>query len=217
MVPQKEISLVAGIMQAFHLMLVHYQMEWMVPVIALLISLGSMGEITTWIAGPSKGLHTTAKNGNLPPFLQHMNKHGVATHILFVQGCIVSLLSLVFLLMPNVSSSYWILSALCVILYLIMYILFYASALRLRYKEPKAPRPYRIPMGNLGMWIVCIIGIAGALFALIVGFFPPSQLETGSTLFYELFLIIGVVSISLIPLLIYQLKKPEWQTGKGEP
>ena len=213
-VPQKEISLVAGIMQAFHLMLVHYQMEWMVPVIALLISLGSMGEITTWIAGPSKGLHTTAKNGNLPPFLQHMNKHGVATHILFVQGCIVSVLSLVFLLMPNVSSSYWILSALCVILYLIMYILFYASALRLRYKEPKAPRPYRIPMGNLGMWMVCIIGIAGALFALIVGFFPPSQLETGSTLFYELFLIIGVVSISLIPLLIYQLKKPEWQTGK---
>jgi putative glutamate/gamma-aminobutyrate antiporter len=214
-VPQKELNLVAGIMQAFHIILLRYHMEWMVPLIALLIALGSMGEITTWIAGPSKGLHTTAKDGCLPPFLQHMNRHGVATHILIVQGCIVSVLALVFLLMPNVSSSYWILSALCVILYLMMYVLFYASALRLRYKSPKTHRPYRIPGGNFGMWMTCIIGIAGALFALIVGFFPPSQLKTGSTLFYELFLIIGVVFLSFIPIVIYQFKKPEWQP-KGE-
>lgn len=44
--------------------------------------------------------------------------------------------AVIFLLMPNVSSSYWILSALCVFLYLIMYILLYSSAIRLRYSRP---------------------------------------------------------------------------------
>jgi len=203
-VPHKEISLVAGIMEAFHLILLRYHMGWMVPIIAFLVAFGSIGELTTWIVGPSKGLYTTANDDNLPPFLQHMNKHGVATHILFVQGCIVSVLALVFLLMPNVSSSYWILSALCVALYLIMYVLLYASGVRLRYTQPHVHRGYRIPLGNFGMWISGVIGIAGVLFALNVSFFPPSQLNTGSKVFYAMFLIVGVILMSsILPIIVY--------------
>lgn len=210
-VPQKEISLVAGIMEAFRLILLKYHMGWMVPIIALLVAFGSIGELTTWIVGPSKGLYTTAIDGNLPPFLQHMNKHGVATHILVAQGLVVTVLSFVFLLMPSVSSSYWILSALCVTLYLIMYVFLYASAVRLRYTQPHVHRGYRVPLGNFGMWITGVTGIAGALFAITVSFFPPSQLETGSTLFYVLFLVVGLFLMSSIPLLIYHFKKPAWK------
>jgi len=214
-VPQEEISLVAGIMEAFRSILIRYHMGWVVPFIAFCVALGLMGELTTWIVGPSKGLYTTARDGILPPFLRHENEHGVATHILIFQGCIVTVLAFVFLLMPNVSSSYWILSALCVLLYLIMYIFLFASAIWLRYKRPEVSRAYRVPMGNFGMWVVGGIGIAGALFALALSFFPPSQLETGSAVFYELFLIIGVIFMSLFPLLIYQFKKPEWKPGRA--
>jgi len=210
-VPQKDISLVAGIMEAFTLFLDHFGLKWMIPLIAVFIALGSLGELCSWIIGPSKGLLTTAKDGNLPPFLQHVNKNGVPTHILMVQAAIVTVLSFIFLFMPTVSSSYWILSALCILLYLIMYVLFYISAIKLRYSRPNVPRPYKVPGGNFGMWIVAGIGIFGAIFTLIIGFFPPSQLKTGNIYFYEGFLITGVTVMCLAPLVISYLKKPSWK------
>ncbi|MFH1305625.1 MAG: APC family permease, partial [Candidatus Omnitrophota bacterium] len=71
-VPQKDISLVAGIMEAFTLFLDHFGLKWMIPVTAVFIAIGSLGELCSWIIGPSKGLLSTAKDGNLPPFLQHV-------------------------------------------------------------------------------------------------------------------------------------------------
>ncbi|MFH1305338.1 MAG: amino acid permease, partial [Candidatus Omnitrophota bacterium] len=133
---------------------------------------------------------------------------------LMVQAAIVTALAFIFLLMPTVSSSYWILSALCILLYLIMYIFFYISAIKLRYSRPDVPRPYKIPGGNFGMWITAGIGLLGALFTLCIGFFPPAQLKTGNIYFYEGFLITGVVLMCLAPLVIYHLKKPAWNLQK---
>jgi len=209
-VPQKEISLVAGIMEAFHSIFTRYHVEWLVPFTAFFVALGSLGELSTWIVGPSKGLYTTAEDGNLPPFLQYLNREGVPTHILIVQGGIVTVLAFIFLLMPNVSSSYWILSALCVLLYLLMYIFLYAAAIRLRYSRPDVIRAYRVPLGNFGMWLVGGVGILGALFALTVSFFPPSQLKTGSVFFYETFLIIGILVMCAAPIIIGFFRKPAW-------
>ncbi|MDD5085744.1 MAG: amino acid permease [Candidatus Omnitrophica bacterium] len=210
-VPQKDISLVAGIMEAFVLFLDHFGLKWMVPLMAVFIALGSLGELCSWIIGPSKGLLTTARDGNLPPLLQHVNKNGVPTHILMVQAVIVTVLSFIFLFMPTVSSSYWILSALCVVLYLIMYLLLYVSAIKLRYSKPDVPRAYKIMGGNFGMWVVAGIGILGAMFTFIIGFFPPSQLKTGNIYFYEGFLITGVIVMCLAPLVISHLKNPSWK------
>ncbi len=61
------------------------------------------------------------------------------------------------------------------------------------------------------MWTVCTVGILGCLFAMIVGFLPPSQLNTGNLLTYELFLIGGTLLFCLIPFAIYAARKPEWK------
>jgi len=116
----------------------------------------------------------------------------------------------VFLFMPTVSSSYWILTALTIQLYLIMYILMFAAAIKLRYSKPEVNRAYRIPGKNFGMWLVAGIGISGALFAIIIGFFPPSQLPTGNLFFFEAFLGLGITIMCAAPLLIYQFRRPQW-------
>lgn len=216
-VPQPKISLVAGLMQAFTIFFNDYHLKWIVPVVAFMITLGALGQVTAWIVGPSKGLFATAKEGNLPPFFQRVNKNGVAVNLLAVQGCIVTILSLVFLLMPDVSSSYWILSALTVQLYLIMYILLYSAAIKLRYSQPNVQRAYKIPGGNLGMWIVAGVGILGALFAIFIGFFPPAQLKSESILFYGLFLSLSILVMCGVPLVIYKFRKPNWQTTETKP
>ncbi|MFC2149186.1 amino acid permease [Candidatus Auribacterota bacterium] len=210
-VPQKHLSLVAGVLEALRHILDTFKIGWMLPVMAVLIALGSVGELCAWIVGPSKGLYTTAEHGNLPPFLQKLNRNGVPTNILIVQGIIVTALSFVFLLMPTVNSSYWILSALCIVLYLIMYILMFAAAIHLRYSKPDVERAYTVPGGKLGMWLIGSIGIVGAIFALVISFFPPSQLKTGSPLFYEIFMITGTVLMCAVPLIIFRLRKPGWK------
>ncbi len=208
--PQANISLTAGIMQAFKDMLHLYHLDWLLPVLGFLAAFGAIGGVTAWIAGPSKGLLATAKNGDLPPFLQYTNKNGIQTHILYVQGIIVTLITLVYLLMPNVSSAFFLLTALTAILYLIMYFILYITAIKLRYSKPDVHRSYKVPGGNFGMWMVAGAGILAVVFACIVGFFPPSQLKTGSPAFYVLFLIGGCIIFIGAPLIIHKMKKPEW-------
>ena len=212
--PVNNISLTSGIMQGFKDLLNRFNLGWLLPVMGALVAFGAIGAVTAWIIGPSKGLLATAKDGDLPPFLAYTNSNGVATHILVVQGLIVTVITLVYLLMPNVSSAFFLLTALTAILYLIMYIMLFISAIRLRYSQPKVHRAYRVPGGNFGMWIVSGVGIVGALFAITVGFFPPSQLTIGSPTFYVTFLIAGIVICVVAPVIIYFFRKPEWVSKK---
>ena len=209
-VPQKEISLVAGLMEAFEKFFAAYHLGWLVPVVALLIVAGSLGEVAAWIIGPSKGLLVSARDGLLPPVLQRRIHGDVPVNILFLQALVVTALVFVFLLMPTVSSAYWILTALTAQLYLIMYLLMFLSALVLRYKRPHVHRPYRIPGGNFGMWLVAMLGLSGGVFTLFIGFFPPSQLKTGNLLFYESFLILGILVMCGAAFAIYAFRKPQW-------
>jgi putative glutamate/gamma-aminobutyrate antiporter len=210
-IPKQQISLVAGSMQAFSYFVEAYGLKWIIPYIAALIALGAFGSLSTWVIGPTKGLLAAARGGDLPPYFRGVNQHGMPRRLLIVQAIFVSVLSLIFILMPNVSSAFWILSAIVAQLYLIMYMLLFAAAIKLRYKKPKMERPYKIPGGTLGMWLVSGIGILSSAFAMIIGFFPPAQIETGSTTFYVLFLMIGVILTCCAPSIILLFQKPSWK------
>jgi len=211
LIPSSEISLTAGMMQGFKDILEKLHLGFLVPVTGFLVAFGALGGVTAWIIGPSKGLYSTARLGDLPPFLAKTNAKGVPTTILLIQGGVVTLLSMLYLLMPTVSSAFFLLTALTAILYLLMYILLFTTGIKLRYSHPEVERTYRIPGKNVGMWIVGGLGICGALFAIFVGLFPPAQLPIGSPLFYTLFLLIGVLIAVIIPILIISLRKPGWK------
>ena len=210
-VPHKDISLVAGLMEAFEFFFKNYHLEWMVPVIAVLIVAGSVAEVSSWILGPSKGFLVSSKDGSLPPFFQKMNRNNIPTNILLVQGIIVTVLMVVFVLMPSVNSAYWILTALNAQLYLLMYIIMFIAFVVLRYTRPEVPRRFKIGGGKAGIYFIALVAVLGALFTLILGFFPPSQLKTGSIWFYELFLMIGIAAMTIVPLVIYAVRKPHWK------
>lgn len=214
--PANEISLTAGIMQTFMKVYSQFGLKWLIPILALLAAPGMVAQVSTWIAGPSKSLLQTATEGSLPKFFQHTNKNGIQTNILIVQGIVVSLISLVFLFMPSVSSSFWILSALAVQLYLIVYILMFISAIRLKYTRGYVYRAFNVPGGKIGMWLVAGIGILTALFAIGVGFIPPQHLESGALTTYHLFLALSMITMCAIPLIIYHFRKPSWKPTQKE-
>lgn len=158
-----------------------------------------------------KGIFAVGKAGYMPPFFQKTNKLGVQKNILFVQGGAVTVLSLLFVVMPSVQSFYQILSQLTVILYLVMYLLMFSGAIYLRYNMKKANRPFRIgKKGNGLMWIVGGLGFLGSLLAFILSFIPPSQISTGSNTVWFSVLIIGALVVVIAPFIIYAAKKPSW-------
>jgi glutamate:GABA antiporter len=209
-VPHEEISFTAGTMQAFTYFLNRYHLDRLIPVIAALMAVGLFGSVSTWIIGPSKGLLAAGWEGNLPPLFHKTNKKHAPVSLMIGQGVIATILSLMFLLMPNVSSGFWILTVLVAQLYLLMYILVFAAGIKLRYSHPHVDRPYRVKGGLVGMWTMGIIGILGSSFALIIGYLPPSQIEVGSATFYTSFLLIGSIVCCLAPFAILFFKKESW-------
>lgn len=210
-VPAKQIELASGGMEAFRFLFDAFKMPWAVPVIAAITTFGALGMMSTWIVGPSRGLLATAQHGDLPPFFHKTNSRGMPVSILLTQAMIVTVLAGVFLFMPSVNSSYWALVALASILYQVMYVLLFVSAIILRYKYPHVERAYKIPGGNRGMWTVALFGMAGSIFGFVFGFFPPSQFSTGKLLVFECFLIGSTALFCLLPLLIYRMRRPYWR------
>ncbi|MCD6038869.1 MAG: gadC [Gammaproteobacteria bacterium] len=201
--PKEHINLVNGIMQAFTRFFAVYHITWLMPIMTVMILLGTLGGIISWVISPAKGLLQAAQLGFLPTFFKQVNEHGVAANLLMTQAVIVSVICLAFLFMPSIGGSYWLLTALNIQLYMIMYVMLFIAALYLRYKFPNRPRPFSIPAGKIGMWIVCILGLMGCAITLIVGFFPPSGVEVGSLLSYETTFISGIVVMILPTLLFY--------------
>lgn len=210
-IPQSQITLVAGSLQAFSYFVGAYNLKWLTPYFAALIAFGAIGSMSTWIAGPSKGLLAAAQSGDLPPRFRRINSKGMPSSLLILQAVVVTLLAALFVFMPTVSSAFWILSALVAQLYLLMYVLMFAAAIKLRYKRPDVKRAYRIPGGSLGMWLISSIGIASSVLTLIIGFFPPSQIATGSLFFYVGFLAAGMLVLCCAPSLILLFQKPDWK------
>jgi putative glutamate/gamma-aminobutyrate antiporter len=215
-IPAKDINLTQSLLIGFDNYFRHFHMNWAGPIIAVALMFGVLASVLTWVAGPSKGIYTVGKAGYLPPFFQESNKNGVQRNILFVQGGIVTLLSLLFVIMPSVQSFYQILSQLTILLYLIMYMLMFAAAIVLRYKMKDTPRPFRIGKGNALMWVLGVIGFAGSLLAFILSFIPPGQIETGSNTVWYSVLIIGCVVMVVIPYIIYAMRKPSWKDPNAE-
>jgi len=129
---------------------------------------------------------------------------------------VATLACFLYIVVPSVNTAYWMLSAMTVQILAIMYILLFASVIRLRYKEPNTARPYKIPGGKLGIWIVGGAGGIACLFTFVIGFVPPTGLTTQGPLQYVLTMIVGTVLLSLPPFIFYRFRRSGWRASKAE-
>jgi putative glutamate/gamma-aminobutyrate antiporter len=198
-VPSKQLSVVSGLIDAYKIFFDSYSMPWMTTVIAGLIILGGLSSVSAWIIGPTKGLLVSARDGSLPRRLSQTNKYNAPSTLLITQAIIVTVLSTIFISFDSINAAYWLLSDLCAQLALIFYLILFAAAIKLRYSQPNQPRSYKIPGGLPVMWFVCGIGILCCLFAIIIGFVPPSQIPIKDTFVFESFLVTGLLLFVLVP------------------
>ncbi|MFE6924096.1 APC family permease [Nocardia sp. NPDC057663] len=213
-VPSASLSLTAGVMQAFDGFFSHFGVGFLTPIVGIALVAAAVGGMLTWLAGPSKGLLLIGRSeGYLPPWLTTMNKHGVQQNMLVAQGVFTTFIALLYAFIPNVSSAYWILSVITTQVYLIMYVLMFAAAAKLRRDDPDHPRGYRAP----ALFALCGLGAASSIAAFAIGFVPPSQFGSGSPWVYLLIVGggMGIVGL-LIPYLFYRNRRDSWKLDVPE-
>jgi amino acid transporter len=210
-IPAQQISLTAGVMQAFNSLLTHFRVGFGVPLIAIALVVGALAGMISWLDGPSEGLLRIGREqGFLPPYFQKVNSNGIEVRILAAQGVVITLIALLYAFIPNVSRVYWIFAVMATQVYLIMYVLMFIAAMRLRRSQPGHARGYRAP----ALGLLCLVGIMSSVAALVIGFVPPSQFGHSNPLVYGLLILAGILAIGILPpLLMDRLREPGWKTA----
>jgi len=206
--PQEKINLVDGVMQAFDNFFQAYHLSFLMPLIVVLLLLGSVGSMINWIISPAKGLLLAADSNFLPHWLYRLNKHGIASRILILQAVMVTLLCSGFLLLPSINAIYWLFTDLSTELYIMMYVMMFVAAWHVKGKFANLPRSFAIPGGKTGYYLVCLLGLTGCAITLFVGFIPPeNSMDIGGAARFRVVFGSGIVIMVLPALLLYLRRK----------
>jgi amino acid transporter len=216
-IPSAKISFTAGVMQAFDSLFNHFGAAFAVPLIAIALAIGALAGMISWLDGPSEGLLRIGREqGFLPPYFQKVDSHGIEVRILTAQGTVITLIAVLYAFIPGVSHAYWIFAAMATQVYLIMYVLMFIAAIRLRRSQPDHPRGYRAP----ALILLCLLGAISSVAALVIGFIPPSQFGHSNPVTYAVLILAGIFAIGILPpVLMDRLRKPGWkaQSGRAAP
>ncbi len=214
--PRLDIGLVQGVMQAFTNFFEAYHLTLCMPILVIMLLLGSLGSMVNWIISPAKGLLLAADHGFLPTWLYKLNRHGVASRILLLQAVLVTILCSGFLLIPSVNGFYWLFTALSTELYILMYVMMFIAAIRLKNKHCNMPRPFAVPGGKIGYYFTCCLGLVGCFVTLVVGFFPPEEATgIGGANHFRFIFTCGILMMLMPALFLYFRKK--WRVKVYSP
>jgi amino acid transporter len=207
-VPDASLELTSGASQAFTAYADGFGMAGLSQVLSGLLVFGALAASIAWIGGPSRSMWLVGRAGYLPRSLQRTNRNDVQISLLVLQGVVVTLLSFVFVVLPNTSAAFAMLQDVSISLYMLMYICMFAAAIRLRRTQPDVDRPVRIA----GLTPISVIGTLSAVAAIVLGLTPPAGYSSLSAGTYAVVIGTGVVLLAIPPQIIHHFRRPEWDT-----
>lgn len=190
---------------AFGRYLALWDVPWALQVVSALVAVGALASVVTWVAGPSRGLDLAGRAGLLPPALQRRNAHGAPTGVLLLQGVVVSVLAVLFVLAPDPPSVLALLVGMAAALYLVMYMMVFVAAMTLRRTHTAVVRGFRTP----ALPAVATLGLVTCVAAFFMTFIPPAAtpVDVGA---YPWLTAAAVVLVGAPPLVLYRLRRPGW-------
>lgn len=215
-IPSGSIVFVEGVAQAFGAFLSAYHISALLPIMVILMTLGNLGEMINWLAAPARGLFQASGDGFLPARFHKQNRLGAEKNLLLTQAVIVSIVSLIFLLIPSVNGAYWFLTNLSVEIYMGVYFLMFISAVMVEHRFPKRERLHGGLLKNrYALLTVYSLGLTGCVVTLFIGAFPPTNVAIGSPTTYQMLFWAGMF-ICIAPILFfyrYERKKARKEKG----
>jgi len=205
-IPSEKLNVVTGLLDALTVLFQEMHLSHLITFIFLLVLIGNMGSIVAWMLGSTRGMYIACQKNHAAKLLQRVNRHEAPIGVLIVEAIIFTMVSMVFLLFPRVTDSFWLLLDLASQVTLIYYIILFVAAIRLRYL-PTFSDGFVIPGGNLVLWIVMSVGALTSLMALCAGFIPPGNLDKNGIFLFHLIMSIGLAIAMLLPALLLIFNK----------
>lgn len=209
--PLSNIKLGTHLLDIIEQFLTLFGLNFFLPIVALLIALSMIGLVNTWLFTSTTAVVAAGKMGALPPYFQKLNQSDAPERLLVAQAILCTLTCSYIFIAPSQNMFFWLLPTVSIALIFPSIFFLMLSAYRLRKIVPHVEGAYKIPGGQWGIAIACILGGFSSLFFLISGFFPPKELlfslKTNHFSFLGLLLLICYIA----PLVICGLKTSEWK------
>ena len=206
-VPESKLNVMNGVIESFALFFRAFHLSWVVPLLALCIVIGALSGLSAWMLGPARAISVAAEDQLLPAVFARRNRNDMPVAVLLIQGVIGTILACLYLFMPTMESAFWLLIALTSQFTVLMFIMIFASAIRLRYTDRQREGLYTIPGGNIIIWVLGLCGILACSVGFILGLFPADISEVATSIpVYVSGMLIGDAIIIAIPILWIVMK-----------
>ena len=204
LLPAGKTDIVAGVMQAMHAAADTLHMPWLIPVMAICMFFGALGQINSWLVGPIYMLQEASREDNLlgDKIARLHPVWKTPAFALIVQAIIVTVLCFSTFISPSVAAAYWMLTALTTITYFIPYLVMFPAFWRLRQTQPDTPRSFKIP-GKILPAVLPALGFISIAFAVALLFIPPSQIDMGGYFQYAGKIVGGALLAVIVAECIY--------------
>lgn len=191
LMPPAQISALTGLAQAGSVAGARLGATWLSPCFALLISMGVVGQLGSWIAGIGRLPFAIGLDHHLPPVFARLHpRWGTPYAAILTEGVIATLFLLVMQMGETLRAAYQILVDICVVTTFIPFLYIFACGFK------------------FGQRIASACGLIVSLGAIVLSVLPPP--EVASVPVFELKVIGGCIALGLLGHLIFARGKARW-------
>lgn len=160
----QSISINSALVDSFSVIMKQWGLSFLQPVIVLLIVIGPVAGLTTWVISPVRTLHATFVDQGILKKFVGSSVSSQPTSLLLVQGMLVSFLTVSYFIF-DMFEIIELMSIALVVIYMLAYFLMFYAALRL-------PRNNKSQLFNMHVVNGAIyIGLLGTVLFLVAGLF----------------------------------------------
>lgn len=192
-VPAAELAERSGIADSVELVTTKLGLAGMGALTGLLLVVGSIGGLNSWVAGAARVPFAAGVDAVLPTAFGRLHRRYRTPHVaLIVQAIAASVLFLASVFVSlgggktTVQEAYDILVNLTILVYFVPYLYLFAAWIRLRRQDAAVARErdaISMPGGLSTVWMTAALGFAATLIAIALVFVPPP--DTENVLNYE--------------------------------
>lgn len=207
-VPENQLSMNAGVLQAVAIAIkeIAPALGWATRIVAVLLTLGMIGEVSSWVVGPVRTLFAAAQEGLLPAYFAKANKNNVPVRLVMLQGGIVTVIGgILTLVFGGNNGAFKVAMSLTVMMYMVTYLLIFIAYLKLLFSKDKTQRDFEIPGGVGVRFVIAACGLISTAVVFVATFIPSGEvMQVMSTQTYVLIMAVLFLAVLCGVLLLYQ-------------
>src|SRR5438874_12406411 len=173
--PKEQVSGLQGIMQAIQTMAGRVGEGWLVPALAVLVTVNAVGGVGGWFAATARLPFVAGIDRFLPSAFGALHPRWRTPYVaLLVQAAIAALFIAISQPGTSVHGAYEVLVSMSIIAYFIPFLFLFAALIRLQ-REPAGPEVIRVPGGPRVAVALAVLGFATTAVSIVLACVPGAD------------------------------------------